>query len=134
MSLVPSPVSKARFIYGQNIYASEGDPVEVRRRIGMYSQKPKSFPEEYLRKRWPGGRGSTVFKGGWDVLNMDEWVEHCLRKAALWDEVKDKLHQSGLSLSGGQQQRCVSPRAIAVKPEIILMMSRPLHFIRIATL
>ena len=119
--LVPSARIEGEILFmGQNIYAPEVDPVEVRRRIGMVFQKPNPFPKSiYDNVAW--GARLNGFKGGLGRVSMDEWVEQCLRKAAIWDEVKDKLHQSGLSLSGGQQQRLCIARAIAVKPEIILM-------------
>lgn len=119
--LVPTARIEGEILFmGQNIYATDVDPVEVRRRIGMVFQKPNPFPKSiYENVAW--GARLNGFKGGLSRLSMDEWVEQCLRKAALWDEVKDKLHQSGLSLSGGQQQRLCIARAIAVKPEIILM-------------
>ncbi len=100
---------------GNNIYADNIDPVEVRRRIGMVFQKPNPFPKSiYENVAW--GAKINGFKG-----NMDQLVAESLRQAALWDEVKDKLDQSGYSLSGGQQQRLCIARTIAVKPEIILM-------------
>lgn len=100
---------------GYNIYAPGVDAVEVRRRIGMVFQKPNPFPKSiYENVAW--GARINGYRG-----DMDELVEQTLRQAALWDEVKDKLHQSGLSLSGGQQQRLCIARAIAIKPEIILM-------------
>ena len=100
---------------GVDIYAKDVDPVEVRYRIGMVFQKPNPFPKSiYENIAWTarihGYRGK-----------MDELVESSLKQAALWDEVKDKLHQSGLSLSGGQQQRLCIARAISIKPEVILM-------------
>jgi len=105
---------------GQNIYAPDVSPVEVRRRIGMVFQKANPFPRSsYENVAW-GARLHGV-KTGLGAPSMDEWVEHCLRKAALWDEVKDKLQASGLSLSGGQQQRLCIARTIAIQPEIILM-------------
>jgi len=105
---------------GQNIYDRQVDPVEVRRRIGMVFQKPNPFTKSiYENVAW--GARLNGFKSGLGRPSMDEWVEHCLRKAALWDEVKDKLGQSGLSLSGGQQQRLCIARALAVSPEVILM-------------
>ena len=100
---------------GEDIYASHVDPVEVRYRIGMVFQKPNPFPKSiYENIAWTARIHG--YKG-----NMNELVESSLRQAALWDEVKDKLHQSGLSLSGGQQQRLCIARAISIKPEVILM-------------
>ncbi len=100
---------------GQNLYAPDVDPVEVRHRIGMVFQKPNPFPKSiYENIAW--GARIHGYKG-----NMDELVERSLRQAALWDEVKDKLRQSGLALSGGQQQRLCIARVIAVQPDVILM-------------
>jgi phosphate transport system ATP-binding protein len=100
---------------GENLYDPTVDPVEVRYRIGMVFQKPNPFPKSvYENIAW--GARIHGFKG-----NMDELVESCLQQAALWDEVKDKLKQSGLALSGGQQQRLCIARALAVQPEVILM-------------
>jgi phosphate transport system ATP-binding protein len=103
------------YYYDKNLYASDVDPVEVRRRIGMVFQKPNPFPKSIYDNITFGAK-INGYKG-----NLDELVERSLRQAALWDEVKDKLRQSGLSLSGGQQQRLCIARAIAVQPEIILM-------------
>lgn len=101
--------------HGKNIYESSVDPVELRRRIGMVFQKPNPFPKSiYDNIAW--GARINGFQG-----DMDELVERSLRGAAIWDEVKDKLRESGLSLSGGQQQRLCIARAIAIEPEIILM-------------
>ncbi len=105
-------------MHGRNLYASEVDPVEVRRRIGMVFQKPNPFPKSIFENIAWGAR-INGFRGG--KADLDELVERSLRGAALWDEVKDKLKESGYSLSGGQQQRLCIARAIAVKPEIILM-------------
>ncbi|HNS02216.1 MAG TPA: phosphate ABC transporter ATP-binding protein PstB [Anaerolineae bacterium] len=101
--------------HGKNIYDRDVDAVEVRRRVGMVFQKPNPFPKSiYENIAW--GARVNGFKG-----NVDDLVEESLRGAALWDEVKDKLRQSGYSLSGGQQQRLCIARAIAIKPDIILM-------------
>lgn len=114
--LIPAARVEGTVLYhGKNIYDENVDPVEVRRQIGMVFQKPNPFPKSvYENVAW--GARVNGFKG-----NMDELVESSLRRAALWDEVKDKLSQSGLSLSGGQQQRLCIARAIAIRPEIILM-------------
>lgn len=120
--LVPTARTEGSVLFmGQDIYAPDVDPVEVRRRVGMVFQKPNPFPKSiYENVAW-GARINGFKNGGLGQPSMDEWVEQCLRDAALWDEVNDKLDQSGLSLSGGQQQRLCIARAIAVKPEIILM-------------
>ncbi|MEM7554043.1 MAG: phosphate ABC transporter ATP-binding protein PstB [Cyanobacteria bacterium P01_A01_bin.84] len=99
----------------ENLYASHIDPVEVRRRIGMVFQKPNPFPKSIYDNVTFGAK-INGYKG-----DLDELVERSLRQAALWDEVKDKLKQSGLSISGGQQQRLCIARAIATQPDIILM-------------
>jgi len=114
--LIPGVRVEGEILFnGYNIYAPGMDAVEVRRRIGMVFQKPNPFPKSiYENIAW--GARINGYRG-----NMDELVEQTLRQAALWDEVKDKLHQSGLSLSGGQQQRLCIARVIAIKPEIILM-------------
>lgn len=103
------------FYQGENLYAPHIDPVFVRRQIGMVFQKPNPFPKS-IYDNITFGPKLNGYKG-----NMDELVERSLKQAALWDEVKDKLRQSGLSLSGGQQQRLCIARAIAVQPEVILM-------------
>jgi phosphate transport system ATP-binding protein len=101
--------------HGQDIYHPDVDPVEIRRRIGMVFQKPNPFPKSiYENVAW--GARINGYRG-----DMDELVQESLRKAALWEEVKDKLKESGLALSGGQQQRLCIARAIAVRPDVILM-------------
>ena len=103
---------------GVDIYGATISPVRVRRTIGMVFQKPNPFPAMSIREnvsaglRLAGERSRSV---------LDGTVEDCLRRAALWDEVKDKLRQPGTSLSGGQQQRLCIARAIATEPEVILM-------------
>jgi len=98
-----------------DLYDRDVDPVEVRRRIGMVFQKPNPFPKS-IYQNVAFGPEIAGFKG-----NMDDLVESSLRKAALWDEVKDKLRGSAMALSGGQQQRLCIARAIAVAPDVILM-------------
>jgi phosphate transport system ATP-binding protein len=114
--LVPNTRTEGEVSFkGMNIYDAEVDPVEIRRRVGMVFQKPNPFPKSiYENIAW--GARINGYQG-----NMDQLVEQSLRDAALWDEVNDKLDQSGLSLSGGQQQRLCIARAIAVKPDVILM-------------
>ena len=103
------------YYYDQNIYAPDVDPVAVRARIGMVFQRPNPFPKSiYDNVAW--GAKINGYKG-----NMDELVERSLVQAALWEEVKDKLKESGLSLSGGQQQRLCIARTIATQPDVILM-------------
>ena len=101
--------------HGQDIYAKEIDPIEVRRRIGMVFQQPNPFPKSIYDNIVYGARVNN-YQG-----DLDELVERCLRQAALWDEVKDKLQDNGFSLSGGQQQRLCIARTIAVSPEVVLM-------------
>jgi phosphate transport system ATP-binding protein len=100
---------------GENLYDPAVDPVEVRRRIGMVFQKPNPFPKSIYDNVAFGPR---LHGGGRDV---DEVVERSLQRAALWDEVKDKLRTPATALSGGQQQRLCIARAIAVEPDVILM-------------
>ena len=101
--------------HGVDLYDERVDPVEVRRRIGMVFQKPNPFPKS-IYENIAFGPKIAGYKG-----NMDDLVEESLHKAALWDEVKGKLKESGLALSGGQQQRLCIARAIATKPDVILM-------------
>jgi phosphate transport system ATP-binding protein len=101
--------------HGVDLYGDRVDPVEVRRRIGMVFQKPNPFPKSIYENIVYGPR-IAGYKG-----NYDDLVEETLVKAALWDEVKDKLKESGMALSGGQQQRLCIARAIATSPDVVLM-------------
>ena len=114
--LIPGTRVEGEVIYhGANLYAKGVDPVEVRRRIGMVFQKANPFPKSIYDNVAFGPR-LNGYKG-----NMDDLVEQSLRRAAIWDEVKDRLKQSGLALSGGQQQRLCIARAIATSPDVVLM-------------
>ena len=101
--------------HDEDLYADYVDPIEVRRRIGMVFQKPNPFPKSIFDNVAYGPRVNGQKE------NLADIVEEALKRAALWDEVKDKLKESGLALSGGQQQRLCIARTIAVKPELILM-------------
>ncbi|MEM1308726.1 MAG: phosphate ABC transporter ATP-binding protein PstB [Cyanobacteria bacterium P01_D01_bin.6] len=114
--LIPGAHIQGRIAYrGVDIYSKGVDPTELRRRIGMVFQKPNPFPKSIYDNVAYGAR-INGYQG-----DMDELVERSLRRVAVWDEVKDKLKDSGLSLSGGQQQRLCIARAIAIAPEVILM-------------
>ncbi|HVN52202.1 MAG TPA: phosphate ABC transporter ATP-binding protein PstB [Acidimicrobiales bacterium] len=107
---------EGRILYhGVDLYGAKIDPVEVRKRIGMVFQKPNPFPKSIYDNVAFGARLAGL-KG-----DLDSVVEQALRRAALWDEVKDRLKKSAIGLSGGQQQRLCIARAIAVEPEVILM-------------
>jgi phosphate transport system ATP-binding protein len=114
--LIPSARIDGSILYhGVDLYDRQVDAVEVRRRIGMVFQKPNPFPKS-IYDNVAFGPKIAGFKE-----DLDDVVERSLRKAALWDEVKDKLKDSGMALSGGQQQRLCIARAIAVEPDVILM-------------
>jgi len=103
---------------GQAIYAPEVDVVELRRRVGMVFQKSNPFPKSIFENVAYGLRINDMARSKAD---LQERVEESLRQAAIWDEVKDRLHDSALALSGGQQQRLCIARALAIRPEILLM-------------
>jgi phosphate transport system ATP-binding protein len=113
---IPGAVVGGSILYhGQDLYGSNVDPVEVRRRIGMVFQKPNPFPKSIYDNIAFGPRMLGM------KSKLDERVERALQQAALWDEVKDRLKDNALGLSGGQQQRLCIARAIAVEPDVILM-------------
>ncbi|MFN3600419.1 MAG: phosphate ABC transporter ATP-binding protein PstB [Dietzia sp.] len=115
--LIGSARIEGKVLYhGVDIYDAKVDPIEVRRRIGMVFQKPNPFPKSIFDNVAYGPRVT-----GMSIDNMDDHVEDCLRKASLWDEVKGKLKDSANGLSGGQQQRLCIARAIATRPDVILM-------------
>ena len=113
---IPTAKVKGKVFYkGQNLYDKKTDPVNIRAQIGMVFQKPNPFPKSiYKNIIW----GPKV--NGFET-NLDELVEKSLRQAALWNEVKDRLHDSAFDLSGGQQQRLCIARTIAMNPDVILM-------------
>lgn len=111
-------VSGRVLLDGEDIYRTDIDPVSIRRRIGMIFQKPNPFPMMSIYDNVAAG---LKLNGMNDKSVLNEVVEKSIRMADLWDEVKDDLNKSGASLSGGQQQRLCIARALAVKPEIILM-------------
>ena len=114
--LVPGARVKGRVaFFGQDVYGSDTDPVEVRRRIGMVFQKPNPFPKSIYDNVAFGARVNG-FKG-----DLDDLVENSLRLGALWEEVHDRLEDSAYGLSGGQQQRLCIARTLAVKPDVVLM-------------
>jgi phosphate transport system ATP-binding protein len=105
-------------IEGRNVYSAETNVVDLRRRVGMVFQKSNPFPKSIFENVAYGLRINKVTTSR---AELNQRVEESLRGAALWDEVKDRLHESGLALSGGQQQRLCIARALAVRPEILLM-------------
>jgi phosphate transport system ATP-binding protein len=102
---------------GANLYGKNVSPIAVRRRIGMVFQKPNPFPKSIYDNVAYGPRINGIHNKG----KLNEIVEHSLRQAALWDEVKDRLNKSGLGLSGGQAQRLCIARTLAVEPDVVLM-------------
>lgn len=104
-------------LHGQNIYGKHVDVAELRRAVGMVFQRPNPFPKTIYENVVYGLR----IKGENNRRVLDEAVEQALKSAALWNEVKDRLHDSALGLSGGQQQRLVIARAIAIQPEVLLL-------------
>ncbi len=116
--LVPGARMDGEIDYrGESLYGPDVSPVAVRRRIGMVFQKPNPFPKSIYDNVAYGPR----INGEHDRHRLDEIVEHSLRQAALWDEVKNRMKSSGLSLSGGQAQRLCIARTIAVEPDVVLM-------------
>jgi phosphate transport system ATP-binding protein len=114
--LIPIAQVDGRLLYhGEDLYGPEVDPVQVRKMVGMVFQKPNPFPKSIYDNIAFGPR-TLAMKG-----DMDEIVENALRRAALWDEVKDRLDENAYGMSGGQQQRLCIARAIAVNPDVILM-------------
>jgi len=101
---------------GEDVYSGAVDPVYLRRRVGMVFQRPNVFPTLSIRENVLAGLRLNRVR-----VDYDEVVERTLRHTALWDEVKDRLDESGLKLSGGQQQRLCIARALAVEPEVLLM-------------
>ena len=115
--ITPGAEVRGRVTYhGEDLYGPKVDAAEVRRRIGMVFQKPNPFPKSIFDNVAYGPRINGVKRGA-----LDQVVERALHRAALWDEVKDKLKKSALGLSGGQQQRLCIARALAVEPDVILM-------------
>ncbi len=115
--LVPGAWAKGKLLLdGEDLNAPDVDPVLLRRRVGMVFQRPNPFPTMSVRENVAAGLRLNRVPGDHDAI-----VERCLRQAALWDEVKDRLDASALSLSGGQQQRLCIARALAVEPEVLLM-------------
>ena len=114
--LIPTATVGGRVLYhGQDLYAKEVDPVQVRKRIGMVFQKPNPFPKSIYDNVAFGPRVLGMKD------EMDGIVERALKRAALWDEVKDRLKTNAFGMSGGQQQRLCIARALAIEPDVILM-------------
>ena len=116
--LIPGCFARGELVFdGQNVYGPQIDVVVLRKRVGMVFQKPNPFPKSIFDNVAYGPRLHGMRGRG----ELEQLVEHSLRQAALWDEVKDRLDQNALGLSGGQQQRLCIARALAVSPEILLM-------------
>lgn len=117
-TILGARVSGSILMDGEDIYSRAVDPVLLRARVGMVFQKPNPFPKSIYDNVAYGPRIHGLAKTS---AELDAIVEHSLRRASLWDEVKDRLADSGTGLSGGQQQRLVIARSLAVQPEVILM-------------
>jgi phosphate transport system ATP-binding protein len=116
--LIPSAgLAGSIYLDGQDMYAPEVDPVSIRLKVGMVFQKPNPFPTMSIRENVLSGLRLTGRKDP----NLDQLVEDSLRRASIWNEVKDRLNDPAVSLSGGQQQRLCIARSLAMKPEVLLM-------------
>jgi phosphate transport system ATP-binding protein len=116
--LIPGARVEGEILFeGRNIYAPDVDPVEIRRRIGMVFQKPNPFPKSIFDNITYAPKLSGITK----KVELEALVEQSLKQAVLWDEVKDILDRSAMTLSGGQQQRLCIARALAMKPDVLLM-------------
>ena len=116
--LIPGARVEGEILFeGRNIYAPDMDPVEIRRRVGMVFQKPNPFPKSIINNITYAPRLSGIT----NRAELETLVEQSLRQAVLWDEVKDILDRSAMTLSGGQQQRLCIARALAMKPDVLLM-------------
>jgi phosphate transport system ATP-binding protein len=116
--LIPGTRVEGEVLFeGRNIYGPDVDPVEIRRRIGMVFQKPNPFPKSIFNNVTYGPKLSGIT----NKAELETLVEHSLKQAVLWDEVKDILDRSAMTLSGGQQQRLCIARALAMKPDVLLM-------------
>ncbi len=112
-------VSGEVLLDGNDIYAPSVDPVSVRRHVGMVFQRPTAFPTMSIRGNVAAGL--SVLRAAGEKVDEEDRVEEALRRAALWDEVKDRLEESALGLSGGQQQRLCIARALAMEPTVLLL-------------
>lgn len=116
--VIPGCIVKGEVLFkGKNIYNQNVDAAEVRKKIGMVFQKPNPFPKSIYENVAYGPRVAGIKSND----KLDQIVERSLKRAALWDEVSDRLHESAMSLSGGQQQRLCIARALSIEPEVILM-------------